>query len=107
MTLVLPDTNVWLDYFLPARPAHAASSALIARCLRQGVTLLTTTAKEVYPHVTALTEQLLYHTLHLIQGIHLAGMCRKRCYANAQTPVTRYAFPTPLISHATAPHGLC
>ena len=42
MTLVLPDTNVWLDYFLPARPAHAASSALIARCLRQGVTLLTT-----------------------------------------------------------------
>ena len=42
MTLVLPDTNVWLDYFLPARPVHAASSALITRCLRQGVTLLTT-----------------------------------------------------------------
>lgn len=50
ITSVMLDTNVWLDYFLPARPGHDDAINLVDMCIEQGVALLyaSTSAKDVF-----------------------------------------------------------
>ena len=40
MPVLLLDTNVWLDYFVPGRAGKDAAARLIAQCSRDDITLL-------------------------------------------------------------------